>query len=65
MHIFRLQRGENRSSRTVWTSAVWHFEADLSGGMQKEQLKTLRATSVNETLLWASHEKEKKARNKK
>lgn len=35
MHIFRLQRGESRSSRTVWTSAIWYFEADLSGGMQK------------------------------
>jgi len=29
----------------------------LSGGIQKKQLKTLRATSVNETLLWASHKK--------
>lgn len=64
MHILSFQRGENRSSRTGWTSAVWHFEADLSGGMQKEQLRTLRATSVNETLLWASRKKEN-ARNKK
>lgn len=33
---------------------VWHFEADVSGELQEEQLKTMRATSVSETLLWTS-----------